>query len=89
MPIKHAAEKALRQTKKRRARNLAVLKNIKNLAVNYRKTLEKKDKAKAGELAKNLIKAYDKAVANGYLPKNTAGRKKSRMMKKLNALMKS
>lgn len=89
MPIKRAAEKALRQTKKRRARNLDVLKNIKNLAINYRKTLEKKDKAKAGELAKTLIKAYDKALANGYIKKNTASRKKSRLMKKLNALMKT
>ena len=89
MPIKHAAEKALRQTKKRRAKNLVVLKNIKTLSVNFRKAIEKKDKAKAGELAKNLIKAYDKAVSNGYLKKNTAGRKKSRLMKKLNALMKA
>ena len=88
MPIKHAAEKALRQTKKHRTRNLEVLGNIKKMAVEYRKSVEKKDKTKTAELAKKLVKAYDKAVSNGYLKKNTAGRKKSRLMKKLNALMK-
>lgn len=89
MPIKHAAEKALRQTKKHRARNLDVLNNIKKMSVEYRKSVEKKDKTKAGELAKKLVKAYDKAVSNGYLKKNTASRKKSRLIKKLNALMKT
>lgn len=89
MPIKHAAEKALRQTKKHRARNLDVLGNIKKMAVEYRKSVEKKDKTKTAELAKKLVKAYDKAVSNGYLKKNTASRKKSRLMKKLNALMKT
>ncbi|MFH1366782.1 MAG: 30S ribosomal protein S20 [Patescibacteria group bacterium] len=89
MPIKHAAEKALRQTKKHRVRNLGVLNNIRKMAVEYRKSLDKKDKAKTAELAKKMIKAYDKAVSNGYLKKNTASRKKSRLMKKLNALTKS
>jgi small subunit ribosomal protein S20 len=89
MPIKNAAYKALRQTKKHRARNLDVLNNIKKMSVEYRKSVEKKDKTKTAELAKKLVKAYDKAISNGYLKKNTASRKKSRLMKKLNALMKA
>ncbi|MFA5070364.1 MAG: 30S ribosomal protein S20 [Patescibacteria group bacterium] len=89
MPIQKAAFKDLRQAKKRRARNLTVINAIKKMSVAFRQSCEKKDKAKAGELAKKLIKAYDKAASNGYLKKNTAGRKKSRLSKKLNALLKS
>ena len=89
MPIKAASAKALRQMPKRRARNLTVINHIKKMAVSFRQSCEKKDKTKAGDLAKKLIRAYDRASANDYLKKNTAGRKKSRLMKKLNALMKT
>lgn len=89
MPIKKAAEKALRQNKKQRERNLKFKNEIKKMLVEFRKTSAKNDKGKAEETAKKLIKALDKASANGYLKKNTVNRKKSRLMKKLNALKKA
>jgi len=86
MPIKKAAFKALRQNKRHRIRNLRVKNHLKKLSINFRKAVEKKDKAKAAEFAKKLIKAYDKAAEHNYIKKNTAARKKSRLMKKLNQL---
>ena len=89
MPIKKAAIKALRQSKKRREKNLKVKNNLKKLAVSFRKAVTAKNTAEAEKISRQLIKAYDKARANGYLKKNTVSRKKSRLMKKLNALKKA
>ncbi len=61
MPIKQAAKKALKQDKKRRARNLKVKKNLKVLFLNFRKAVEKKDKGKAKDLAKKLSRLEDVA----------------------------
>ena len=46
------------------------------------------DKNKAEEIARQLAKAIDKAAQKRVLTKNTAARKKSRMMKKVNAVKK-
>ena len=89
MPIKQAAIKDLRQNKKRKERNLKVKNNIKKLHVSFRKAITAKNKSEAEKICKQLIKAYDKAARHNYVKKNTAARKKSRLMKKLNALGKS
>jgi small subunit ribosomal protein S20 len=88
MPIKQAAMKALRQAKKRTARNLKVKEGINFLRRSVRKALDAKDLKKVQELVKATIKSLDKAVQNKVLKKNTASRIKSRLMRKLNALMK-
>ena len=89
MPNKKAAYKALRHDKKMRTNNLGVKNNLRRLAVAFRKSIAKKDKAKAQEIIKKYLKALDKAAQHGYIKKNNASRKKSRAMKKLNALVKS
>ena len=89
MPIKKAAIKDLRQNKKRKERNLKVKNSIKKMTVSFRKAITAKNKSEAEKISKQLAKAYDKAAQNGYLKKNTAARKKSRLMKKLNSLSKS
>ena len=87
MPIKKAAEKALRQAKKRTLRNQKVKESISFLRRSVRKAMDSKEVKSAQELAKAAIKAIDKAVQNKVLKKNTAARIKSRLVKKLNAVV--
>lgn len=89
MPIKANAEKALRQSKKRAARNEAALDTISFLTKKVRKSIHEKDKTGALEHVKKTIKAIDKAQGRGILKLNTAARKKSRLMKRANAFLKA
>lgn len=84
MPVKKAAYKHLRQTKKRTEKNLKEKDNIKYLLKQIAKAAEAKDKAKAEELAKKAIKAIDKAIQHKVIKKNTGARQKSKMMAKIN-----
>lgn len=89
MPIKKSAYKHLRQTKKRTTRNRQIKTNIKQTLVNLRKTIVLANKTKAPEIAAQAIKFLDKAAQKGIIKKNNAARRKSRLMKKVNALLKS
>ena len=81
MPNKNNARKALRQTAKRTVWNKA-----KKTA--FREAIKKVLKAPTLEEAKTLVataqKALDKAAKTGAIKKNTASRKLSRLMKKVN-----
>lgn len=88
MPIKKAAMKALRQAKKRVARNTNIKNNIKTLIKNARKTIGDKNKDAAAKLVHDAMKSLDKAVQKGIVKKNTAARKKSRLQKRLNTILK-
>lgn len=81
MPIKQAAKKALRQTKKRTELNLKVKETYKKAVKTINKAVEagEKDLAEKLRLAQ---KALDKAAKRGIIKKNTAGRKLSRLAKK-------
>ncbi|MBI2444554.1 MAG: 30S ribosomal protein S20 [Candidatus Magasanikbacteria bacterium] len=80
MPNKPAAAKHLRQTKTRAARNLARL-------AAYRTAIKKVLKAAGPDQAAALLRqaqqALDKAARRGVIKKNTAARKLSRLMKKV------
>jgi len=89
MPIKKSAFKALKQDKKKAAKNKAVKDNIDYLVKKAKKSIEDKKKDEASDWVKKSVKAIDKAIATGRLKKNTGARKKSRMIKKLNQLGKS
>jgi len=82
-----AAIKYIRKSRKNRARNLAVKGNIKKLLKSAKRSIDSKGK-EAAEAVKKAISAIDKAVENGIMHKNTAARKKSRLVKKLNAIIK-
>jgi small subunit ribosomal protein S20 len=82
-----AAIKYIRKSRKNRARNLAVKGKIKKLIKEALKLISLKDKG-AAEAVRSVISAIDKAAENGILHKNTSARKKSRIMKKLNAISK-
>jgi len=79
MPQLKNAEKALRQSIKRRTRNLSVTSNIDYLVKNTKKEAMAKS-AKAEETMKAAIKAIDKATQKGILKLNNASRKKSRLI---------
>jgi len=82
------AIKDIRKAKRRLERNKYVKSTVEALINKSRKAIT----AKAGEaekLVKETIKKLDKAAQKGILKKNTVSRKKSRLMKKLNALKKA
>jgi small subunit ribosomal protein S20 len=83
-----AAIKYIRKSRKNRIRNLAVKGNIKKLIKDAHKLIAAKSK-EASAMVRNAISAIDKAVENGIMHKNTAARKKSRLMAKLNAISKA
>lgn len=85
MPIKKAAAKALRQNERRHVRKLRATRNLKALVKDSRALAVAGKKSETAEMAKKAIKAIDKAVQNKILPKNTAARTKSRLMKTVNA----
>jgi small subunit ribosomal protein S20 len=87
MPIKKAAMKALKQSKKKAGRNVKAKKQIKDLLKKSRNFIEKKEK-EASVKVKEAIKAIDKAVQKKIIKKNAGARKKSRLMKKLNQMTK-
>jgi len=81
MPIKHAAFKSLRQSTKRRERNLAIKQNLKKAVKSVRKAVAAKDAEKAKESLLVAIKTLDRAAQKGVIKKNTAARLKSRLHK--------
>jgi small subunit ribosomal protein S20 len=83
MPHKHHAIKDLRKSKKHATKNSDVRGAIKLMIKKSRKAVETKD-ATAEQMVKDAIKKIDKATQKGILKKNTAARKKSRLMKRLN-----
>jgi len=86
MPVKKSASKALRQDKARAERNKKIKTDIAALVRKVRKSIEKKDSAKASEWLKQVIKKIDKAAQKGIIKKNTAARKKSRLSQAVKSL---
>lgn len=88
MPVKKAAFKALRQSKKRALRNRKIKSDIVALVRKTRRAVVAKDSAKAAEWLAQVIKKMDKAVQNGIMKKNTVARSKSRLTKAVNSVLK-
>lgn len=77
MPNQQSAKKELRKAKKR-----AILNKVRRET--YKEFLKKAEKTKAADMIKAAQQALDKAAKVGVIKKNTASRKLSRLMKKLN-----
>lgn len=75
--------KALRQSDRKAERNKLVKENIAYLRRMTRKAIDAGDFKKAEQLAKDVVKAVDKALQNGVMKKNTVSRIKSRLAAKL------
>ncbi len=84
MPITKSAKKSLRQSKKRRARNIRQKEAFKDIIKNIRKLALENKKKEAEKLLPKAYKALDKAAKTGVIKKNTADRKKSRLTKLVN-----
>lgn len=83
MPIIKSAKKALRSSKKKRVFNLKRKNEMNKIVKEYKKLVVSKSEKEAKDLLPKLQKAIDKAEKRGVIKKNTASRKKSRLMKKL------
>lgn len=77
MPNQQSAKKELRKMKKRAALN-------KVRRDTYKDLLKKAVVSKSAEVLRSAQQALDKAAKVGVIKKNTAARKLSRLMKKLN-----
>ncbi len=84
MPITKSAKKALRQSIRRKAKNLIYKNKIKNLVKEVRNFILLNKPEEAKKTLPRLYKALDKAAKFGIIKKNTAARKKSRITKLIN-----
>jgi len=83
MPIKKSAKKALRQSERRRIRNLQRKRKIKNLLKEIRNLVSQKKIEETKKLLPQVYKILDKAAKTGLIKENTAARKKSRIARLL------
>ncbi|PID47427.1 MAG: 30S ribosomal protein S20 [Proteobacteria bacterium] len=81
-----SAQKRTRQTKVRTERNRFYRTRMKNIVKAVREAVETKDKTKADEAFKVANKALHSYVSRGFLKKNSAARKVSRLAKLVNSL---
>lgn len=77
MPNTSSAKKALRQSERRRTRNLVRKQAVGNIVKQVRKLLTAGNTQEAAALLPRAYKAIDKAAKTHIIPKNTAARKKS------------
>lgn len=83
MPITKGAEKAHRQSLRKRVYNIRRKTAMKDVVKSLDKAVLAKDAKKAEELLPKAYKAIDKAAKIGVIKDNTASRKKSRLIKKI------
>jgi len=86
MPNTKSAEKALRQSKKRRIHNIKRKRIMKDALKQFEKALAAKNKAEAIKLFPLVQKALDKSAKSHIIAKNTAARRKSRLAARLKRL---
>ncbi len=81
MPIIKSAKKDLRQSEKRRKRNIKRKNEMKATAKEIKKLVSENKKKDALELIPKMYKSIDKAAKGGIIKRNAADRKKSRITK--------
>lgn len=77
-----------KQNEKRRLRNRVYVGRTRTFIKKARETLASGTPEEATAATKTAISALDKAAEKGMIHKNNAARRKSRLMKQLNALAK-
>lgn len=83
MPITKGAEKANRQSKRKRIYNIRRKNTLADVVKSVEKAVVAGDAAKAKELLPKAYQAIDKAAKRGVIKDNTAARKKSRLTAKV------
>ena len=85
MPNTKSAAKALRVSERRRLRNQSVKSAVKTFLRKAERSILAGEET-AAEVVRQAVSALDRAADKDILHKNNAARRKSRLMKKLNAL---
>jgi small subunit ribosomal protein S20 len=83
MPITKGAEKALRSSKRKHVYNTRRKNTMNDTVKKMRKLTASGNVREAESMISAAYKAIDKATKTGVIKKNTAARKKSRLMKAL------
>lgn len=83
-----SAIKRVRQSARRRVRNRIVRSSMRTFVKKARTILEEGDTAQAAGAVREAISALDKAAQKGIIHRNSADRRKSRLMKRLSTLEK-
>ncbi|MDD9867756.1 MAG: 30S ribosomal protein S20 [Candidatus Campbellbacteria bacterium] len=81
MPITKSVKKAMRSSLRKREYNLNRTRAMRKAVNDVIKKAQSSDKAGAMEAYKVAQKAIDKAAKGGVIKKNTASRKKSRLVR--------
>ena len=84
MPNNAAAKKRMRQEQKRRLHNRSVKSLVKTQITKAREALA--SDADAIEAVRAAVSELDRAAKKGVIHRNNAARRKSRLMKQLNAI---
>lgn len=89
MPNIKSAIKRVKQTEKRRLQNASQKSALRTAVKAVEGALNSENAVNAKDALVLAIKKLDKAAAKGLIHKNTANRKKSRLVKRLNGLTKA
>lgn len=87
MPNTNDAAKRHRQNLKRRSLNRSIRSRVRTSIKAFESAVEDKDKTVAEHKFADFVKLIDTAAGKGLYHRNTAARKKSRMHKRLAALV--
>ena len=87
MTSKNSAEKAARVAQRKAERNKPIRSSVKTHITKARRLILANDFDAAQEAVKQAVIALDKAAQKGVLHPNNASRRKSRLMKRLNAAL--
>ena len=89
MPTTKTAEKEMRVADRRKKRNLSARSGTKTLVTKAEGVIASGSQDAARAEVKIAVKSLDKEAERGAVHRNNAARRKSRLMKKLNAAAKS
>lgn len=79
MPITQSAKKALRGSKRKRVFNIRRRDTVSDVVKKIKKLVAEKKAVEAKAMLSSAYKAIDKSAKIGYIKKNNASRKKSRL----------
>ena len=79
MPITQSAKKALRGSKRKRVFNIRRRDAVSEVIKKIKKLVTEKKMTEAKAMLPSVYKAIDKSAKIGYIKKNNASRKKSRL----------
>ncbi|HEX6109996.1 MAG TPA: 30S ribosomal protein S20 [Ktedonobacteraceae bacterium] len=86
MPNNAAAQKRMRQEQKRRLHNRSVKSIVKTQITKARQAFDADVDVDAEEAVRAAVSELDRAAKKGVIHRNNAARRKSRLMKQLNAI---